>query len=75
MIKLSIIEGKQVECNGGSREEMHNCCNERNQCGIGQGDCFDDDGCEGDLVCGQNNCEDKFQWDTADCCTEKKGET
>ena len=63
----------QVSCTGGSREDMHGCCTKKNPCSIGEGDCKDNDDCEGDLICGQNNCDDKFTWDSADCCKKKKG--
>ena len=59
-------------CNGGSKEEVHNCCTKEKPCGIGQGDCKKDDECEEDLVCGDDNCDEKFLWDGADCCTKKK---
>jgi len=53
-------------CDGGD-----NCCTSSNQCGVGEGDCDDDNDCQGDLVCGQNNCQrgvgGNFEGDD-DCC-------
>ena len=42
------------------------------KCGLGEGDCDDDAECEGDLVCGDNNCNptlDDF-YVGSDCCVE-----
>jgi len=53
-------------CDGGD-----NCCTSSNQCGVGEGDCDDDNDCKEDLVCGQNNCQTgmggNFEGDD-DCC-------
>ena len=57
-------------CNGigyGYNEYYRNCCSEINLCGINQGDCDSDDQCDGDLVCGNNNCPSPFP-SNADCC-------
>jgi len=46
------------------------CCSKDAPCPEKGGDCDDDDECQGDLVCGFNNCKD-FQpnaVDTFDCC-------
>jgi len=56
---------------------LDDCCTNDRPCKIGEGDCDDDDECEGDLVCGNKNCP----WDgkapgflssnireTDDCC-------
>ena len=32
------------------------CCQPDSQCGLGEGDCDDDNDCSGALVCGTNNC-------------------
>ena len=55
------------------------CCTPENPCGEGEGDCdgFGDggandgnDGCQGDLVCGSNNCKQFGQYyhERDDCC-------
>ena len=36
------------------------------------GDCDVDSECYGDLVCGRNNCGEKFPSSDADCCTSSK---
>ena len=59
-------------CNGGLREQNRECCSKKNPCKEGQGDCDDNFECEGDLVCGRNNCGPHFLWHSADCC-ERKG--
>ena len=61
----------KVPCQGGSIEETRECCSVFNPCGEGAGDCDEDDECAGDLVCGKNNCGDKFTWASADCCEKK----
>ena len=63
----------QAPCSGGSIEETRECCSVQNPCIEGAGDCDEDDECEGDLVCGKNNCGHSFTWASADCC-EKKDE-
>ena len=35
-----------------------------------EGDCANDDGCEGSLVCGKNNCKGDFFSANDDCCTD-----
>ena len=44
-------------CNGVSSTDL-NCCSKNNQCDIGEGDCFHDFDCAGDLVCGDANCDE-----------------
>merc|ERR1711942_36134 len=55
---------KDKKCCG--RNYFWRCCTPQNPCGEGEGDCDGpldggendgDDGCEGDLVCGRNNCK------------------
>ena len=50
------------------------CCNHQ-PCGIGEGDCDSDDHCQGDLVCGVDNCK-QFDPNTPradfDCCMKGK---
>ena len=51
------------------------CCKEDKTCLLGGGDCDNDEQCEGELVCGRDNCRNEFSipgsdWDAkADCCT------
>ena len=52
---------------------MKGCCDEKNPCEEGQGDCKSDDQCAGDLFCGKDNCGAAFTWDGADCCTRNTG--
>ena len=49
------------------------CCTSSNPCGINQGDCDSDSDCNGDLICGKDNCIDlwpSFGDVYADCCIE-----
>ena len=63
-----------VGCNGVTGT-FWSCCSESNKCKIGEGDCNDNNECEGSLVCGHNNCLRDYsvngsKWDAnADCCT------
>ena len=52
-------------CNG----EPYNphCCTSEARCAINQGDCDNDDQCQGKLVCRPNKCPENFPRD-ADCC-------
>ena len=62
-----------AECSGGSWNETNNCCTSESPCNLGQGDCDNDGECEGNLVCGNNNCGDNFLWESADCCIVDQG--
>lgn len=53
-------------CNG----KWHNCCTSEKKCGLGDGDCDNDEDCDGDLVCGTNNCPASWG-ETKDCCKKK----
>ena len=45
------------------------CCTENNLCGIGDGDCDSDAECQGDLICGSDNCDTSLGFDNDwDCC-------
>ena len=51
------------------------CCTSSKPCGIGEGDCDSDSGCNGDLICGSDNCQSLYSgWSssTFDCCIEGK---
>ena len=50
-----------------SSKYLRNYC-KTNPCGIGEGDCDNDEECEGDLKCGKNNCEFSYYSERADCC-------
>jgi len=45
-----------------------NCCSPTHQCAEDQGDCDNDEDCQGDLWCGSNNCPLGFPG-KYDCCT------
>ena len=62
-----------TSCKGGSRPEIEHCCTSTNPCKLNEGDCDDDTQCDGDLVCGTNNCGNSFSWISADCCVKKEG--
>ena len=34
-----------------------NCCTDNGPCSVGEGGCASDTDCEGDLVCGTENCD------------------
>ena len=74
--KHKIIAGQR--CSGRNYSEKR-CCTPENPCGLGEGDCdgpldgglSDGDlGCEGDLVCGSNNCQKfgRYFHKSDDCC-------
>jgi len=42
------------------------CCTERRPCGLGDGDCDNDNQCGVGLICGSSNCA----WGSGDCCRE-----
>jgi len=44
--------------------QENGCCTDKNQCREFEGDCDEDKECEGNLVCGKNNCI----WGKGDCC-------
>jgi len=60
-------------CGGdGDYYDVMDCCSNSQPCGLGEGDCDNDSDCEGDLVCGQNNCGPPHSLvsSEADCCIE-----
>merc|ERR550539_274600 len=67
-------------CNGHSSIDW-NCCSDASPCMLGGGDCDDDSQCEGDLVCGSDNCLSDFSstgsnWvEGADCCKANEDPT
>ena len=46
------------------------CCTIEQPCKLGEGDCRFNEQCEGNLVCGQDNCGPGFH-NTSDCCEAK----
>ena len=61
-----------LACAGGSKSQTIDCCTTDAPCEVNEGDCDRDSECKGDLVCGDNNCDQAFTWRFADCCTERK---
>merc|ERR1719312_1499377 len=65
-------------CKGRNFPGGQECCESEDpegaKCTEGQGDCDSDEGCAGDLVCGNNNCRDYWSINSADprddCCTK-----
>ena len=55
-----------MDCCRENRPFDWNWCT-NNLCGEGEGDCDSDDHCEGDLVCGEDNC---FGDSKKDCCEQ-----
>lgn len=47
------------------------CCTASSTCGVGEGDCDNDNDCTGDLVCGKDNCGNGFP-KLFDCCIKPK---
>ena len=47
-------------------ENTWSCCSVTNKCKEDEGDCDSDDQCEGNLICGFNNCQNFDP--LADCC-------
>ena len=60
------------KCDGsGHDKKIEYCCSEEYPCFEGEGDCDVDKDCQGELVCGTNNCNpDAFSPNWADCCEE-----
>ena len=48
------------------------CCSVVAPCAINEGDCDSDSECQGNLICGSNNCPAPFPSD-ADCCYSSSG--
>jgi len=52
----------------GSNLDWNKACTNNTQCQEGQGDCDHDENCQGELICGINNCKAANANATADCC-------
>ena len=68
-LKKNLLSPTCQDCLGGD-----SCCTGSKPCGEGEGDCDEDSQCEGDLVCGTDNCRrgplgqlGNFEVDD-DCC-------
>ena len=64
-----------IKC-GGSQTDTASCCTSVSPCGINEGDCDDHFECQGELMCGIDNCinilpSDNFP-STHDCCFEAR---
>ncbi len=72
---------RDVEAGTEQREPLRclgiddDCCTEEMPCGEGDGDCDSDAECEGDLICGDNNCpagndqiDSALLWNAGDDC-------
>ena len=60
-----------LNCTGGAKADMVDCCTQKYPCAKGQGDCDIHSECEDGLQCGKNNCGPEFLWSSADCCTDE----
>ena len=53
----------------------YDCCTSSNPCGLNEGDCDNDSECNGNLICGTDNCQSLDSgWAASDfdCCMEGK---
>ena len=74
LVFLNLITGQNPKCSPETWSSYDSeCCSASNPCGVGQGDCGNDDECFGNLECGNNNCGDLFPSPNADCCVEPAG--
>ena len=64
---LNAVESKDTRKTKGNPNWFWNYCSKRNKCQAGEGDCDVDLDCEGDLKCGDDNCNG-FLHKNADCC-------
>ena len=51
-------------------ESFWSCCTTQSKCAINQGDCDNDNECDGSLTCGIRNCVGHLFPENADCCQE-----
>ena len=66
MLKISVHR-----CAGREVDEGR-CCTKDNPCQHGEGDCDSDQECQGDLICGDNNCKQfaAYFHPKDDCCVK-----
>merc|ERR1712038_1610548 len=57
---------------GGRNIDEGLCCSQETPCDLGEGDCESDNDCQGDLVCGNNNCKQfaAYYHKKDDCCVK-----
>ena len=63
---FSLIDPSALpQCTG-----QYGCCTKERPCEVGGGDCYKDETCAGDLVCGEKNCQDFHPLADSydDCC-------
>ena len=64
-----IVHSGNPDCNPETWNKYSSeCCSVERPCGSGEGDCDLDSECIGDLVCGKDNCGERFPVSGADCC-------
>ena len=66
---LNAMESKDTRKTHGNPNWFWNYCSKHNMCKEGEGDCDADLECEGELKCGDDNCNG-FLHQNADCCFE-----
>ena len=69
-IDLGAKKNMNTTCRG-----TEHCCTADNLCNDGEGDCNNDQGCQGISICGNNNCANKTlggRWDGDDDCCERR---
>ena len=57
-----------TECTLSNGYATGECCQPDHLCDVGEGDCDRDADCDGDYICGTNNCGSPFPG-SHDCCT------
>ena len=67
---------KNISCDGSQPNvgTMYTCCTTSNPCAEGHGDCDKDSECQGELLCGSDNCVG-FSKSDADCCYMRNATT
>ena len=73
IVSISNDLAAATRCTSTGMNYDSNCCTSSNPCGINQGDCDSDSECNGDLICGNDNCIDlwpSFGNANADCCID-----
>ena len=71
-IKPSVeVENLLPRCQG-RNVDVGICCSPETPCMLGEGDCENDSDCNGNLVCGNNNCKQfgSIFHEKDDCCVE-----
>ena len=69
LIRLYLFSIGNPDCNPATWSNYDSsCCTVENPCGLGEGDCDQDNQCIGNFVCGYENCGSEFPR-LADCCS------